>query len=212
MKFTYRYSTGYTLSELLIVITIIGIITFSIINVFSRQRVFVQYNEETIKVLSLVKLARNYASTNRSVYENAENIVPEGGYGIYIERSSTPGQSRLILFANTSTEEARALQYDAGDQIQEELVLAKEALLEDVTLTQTGPPLDDSAVERAVILFEITSAQVSIYDNGDPNDITDPPTEFDKLKIDFIRQGDTNGNSRKTFSIDRISGVPEMSL
>lgn len=208
-----KLKKGFTLAEILIVVTIVGIITFSVINLFSRERERVQYNEETIKVNSLVKLARNYASTNKPVYNGIDNIVPEEGYGIYFERSATPGQSRMILFANTSdATEKSAIQYDDADIVEEEFILAQEAIMEAISLTETSLPQVD-VVDSALILFEITTASVSLYDNGDPSDIeAAAPIQYDELAVDFIRLGDDSQNSRKTFTIDEISGVPEMSL
>lgn len=184
---------------------------------FSGQRERAQYNQEMIEVQSLVKLARNYAYTNRSTYDGVNTIVPEQGYGIYFERSNTPGQSKLILFANTSAanDETRLQYDDAGtdpDIIEEELILSQDAIMEAITLTENGPPAVDTVVDRGLILFEITTAEVSLYNNGDPSNIVALPTEYDDLAVDFLRLSDDADNSRKTFSINKISGVPKMSL
>ena len=107
--------------ELLIVVMIITLVMSIGGNAYRDQQKHVNYNNAVFKVSDMIKTARNYAVTSRSVYDTCEILeddrayVPAEGYGVYIYRSDTPGESRAVLFANTKKDtEIETNQFDGG--------------------------------------------------------------------------------------------------
>ncbi len=208
---------GYSLIEMMVVIVIIGVISAGVINIFAGQRAHVQYSEELSRALSLVKKARSYAAANRPVYdesqpEGEESYVPQKGYGVYIERNDTPGESKMVLFANTSdSPEEKAFQWDKDDLAEETLLLSKDVVMEGITLQSSGPPEASEEVNRAVILFAPFLGEATLAENGDPDSIAEMPTFYENLSVSFRRLGVEGGASR-TLRMNQISGVPELDL
>jgi len=120
---------GFTVMELLVVIIIIAIVASIGANNFKSQRSMVRYNDSILKVMELIKTARNYAVSSRPYYDPIlkESFVPPEGYGVYVERSETPGMSRVVLFANTDDPINDSIkdrnQYDADDLFEERPLL-----------------------------------------------------------------------------------------
>ena len=86
MKNINRFPKGLTLIELLMVVIIIMIVMSIGANTYRDQRKHVMYNDAVLKVNNLIKTARSYAMTSRSVYdpcvmlEEDRVYVPEGGF------------------------------------------------------------------------------------------------------------------------------------
>ena len=93
---------GFTLSELVIVLAILGVLFTISGKTYSGERKRVQYNNAIMDVLTVVKEARNYSVTSRMAYDanRVDNInttineslpenhrfIPKEGYGVYIEK------------------------------------------------------------------------------------------------------------------------------
>jgi len=171
--------------EMLIVVLIISFVSAMGINTYQNQRRQVQYNDAILKVLSMIKTARDYAMTSRSTYDTcqlpgSETYVPAEGYGVYIERGTEAGQARFVLFANTIADsDIKKNQYDetadpcSSDLIEEVYQLGGDALLTDLLTNIAAPvtPLSSKTnadENRAVILFKTALADTVIAANDHP--------------------------------------------
>lgn len=177
---------------MLIVVLIISFVSAMGINTYRSQRRQVQYNDAVLKVLTMIKTARDYATTSRSVYDvncpkggvpGQETFVPAEGYGVYIERSANVGRDRFVLFANTEADDDKGIekyQFDEvegapceSDLIEEVYQLSGEAVLTDLLTNMADPvtPLSSKTKpdeNRVVILFKNPGADTTIAANDRP--------------------------------------------
>lgn len=224
MKKTRSSSKGFTIVELMVVIIIITIVASIGTNGYQSQRKQVRYNDSILRVLTMIKQARNYAVTSRPVYDEcevgAESYVPPEGYGLYISRSETPGESRVVLFANTQVDDAiETDQYEEfpdpcdSDLVEEEYYLPLDTILNDLLVDLTGPTILDSNTNpdenEAVIIFRPPLADAMLAANDHPltaNQITFP----DDLYLEFRRVDTPPGIPSQYIHINRIAGFPEI--
>jgi len=117
---------GFTLSELLIVIAILGILFTLAGKTYTTERKRVQYNNALADVLTVIKEARNYSVTSRMAYDaNRQNnsytanidesllenhrFIPKEGYGVYVEMkyagspTAVYDGAEVILFTNVES-------------------------------------------------------------------------------------------------------------
>lgn len=214
-----RNIKGVTLAEMIIVMAIVGIIFAIGSNTYRGQREVVEFNNSLTEVIGMMKTARNYAITSRQVNDDSqpagqELYIPEEGYGIYFEQSSTPGISKVILFANTSTTspDAKVNQYDDDstnpDDITEvEYILPDntnfEGIYSDKGITSEG--------DRAVIIFKPPLADTYIATNDAPAGSTFSYSEIDTLYLKFSRAGAPD-DADKYIKINKTAGFPELEL
>ncbi len=194
-----KTEAGFTLVEILVVLIIVFLVLAVGINTYQAQREFTRYNDAILKVNQLIKSARNNTLSHQTVYdpENLEEptYVPEGGYGVFIDQSKTPGDSRFILFANTATgnnpeEEAlKKARYDEGEDLIEE-VYALDPIVnfEGLFLDQNDPPSPlENNEHQAVIIFSppLADSYLAVNDQPNPDELTTLP----ELYLSFRRLG-----------------------
>ncbi|MBU0576989.1 prepilin-type N-terminal cleavage/methylation domain-containing protein [Patescibacteria group bacterium] len=186
---------GFTLSELIIVISIIGVITAIASNTYRNQRVQVEFTDSLTTVVSMIKTARNYAVTSRMAYDGGELSVPPEGYGIYI--NSNTGE--FILFANVGSD-PNAYDGSNDDVIEEEYTLPNNTVFEDMLSDSCD---GSSGVDEVVIIFRPPLADASIIDGvGDT---------MNTLYMRLSRAGSPAG-VYKCIHMNRTAGFPEIDL
>lgn len=68
---------------------------------FINERNRFEFNNALTKTMQLVKTVRNYATTSFPVYiKDVGNVIPKGGYGIFIHLDKARGASTIKVFAN----------------------------------------------------------------------------------------------------------------
>ena len=203
---------------MLVVIIIIAIVSTIGTNTYKNQRSQVRYNDSIIKVLSLVKMAKNYSISSRPVFDESkpageENYIPKEGYGVYFERSEIPGKSRIILFANTQAneDEAEKNQYDEGkDVIEEEYILDDATQFFGLWSDIKDPPATIGGADenKAVVIFRPPLAEGFIAANDNPQ--LDSLTVLQDLYLEFKRNEADAKIPSQFIHINKISGVAEV--
>jgi hypothetical protein len=216
---------------MLVVIIIIAIVASIGANTYQKQRAQVRYNDSILTVLEMIKTARNYAVTSRPVFDTCagsgnESYVPAEGYGVYIERSDTPGESRVVLFANTETDENfEASQFDevlapcASDLPEEIYFLPLDTVFVDLLTAKDDPattPADESAPlssdtnvdeDEVVIIFRPPLAESTLAANDHPvANLTEP----NDLYLEFKREGTPAEVPSRYIHINKVAGFPEI--
>lgn len=207
--------------ELLVVVIIIMLVMSIGGNAYRDQQKHVSYNDAVLKVVNLIKTARNYAVTSRSVYDDCEDeadrvYVPEEGYGVYIFRSDTPGESRAVLFANTEKDnEVEANQFDeiygspcASDMIEEDFTIPVDASLLSLSIDKVLPIGGNNANE-AVIIFRppLADATIAVNDHLPTIDLL---TFLDDLYLQFRRPESPVSVPSMYIHFNHIAGFPEI--
>lgn len=218
---------GFTIAEMLIVTIILGVL-FSIgTRTYFRERDRFEFNNAFTKILSIIKTARNFASTSRPVYIEAEdrNIIPADGYGVYIKIDPTGNNSFFTLFANTdglNIKDDKPNRFDQNDKEIESYRLPKKVDFRSFDFDDLNDVPDLGLVEQwtatpspgipsqteAVIIFRPPLAQTFIGNNLlNPNDI-----EIDELRMNFINPAAPDVSPKKCqfISIKRAKTFPEL--
>jgi prepilin-type N-terminal cleavage/methylation domain-containing protein len=221
VKHSEHFPKGLTLMELLMVVFIILLVLSIGGNTYRDQRKHVVYNDSLAKITSMIKTARNYALTSRAAYDECqlpgnEVYVPEYGYGVYIERDNTLGQSRAVLFANTQADGPQEPdQYDElvnpcdSDLPEEEFIIPQEVQFMSLSINKGNPPTPISGPfpDTAVIIFRPPSADVTLAVN---NEVSVPDvTYLNDLYMRFKRP-DAPDDSSLYIHFNRIAGFPEL--
>jgi len=211
---------GFTLVEILIVIIIIFLVTVMGINTYQSQREFTRYNDAILNINKLIKSARNYTLSSRTVYDpekiDESTYIPKGGYGVYIEQSNTAGESRFILFANTATGNTpeedllKKSQYDEGEDMIEEIykldpIVNFEGLFKD----EENPPTPiENNENRAVIIFKppLADSNLAINDNPNPGELK----PLSELYLQFRRLGADVAIPPLHIYLNGVSGISEV--
>ncbi len=203
--------------EMLIVVVIILIILSIGTNTYQNQRRFARYNNSISEVLSMIKLAQTHAITSRSVEDlnmDPSIYTPEGGYGIYFERSDTPGQSRVLLFANTAignTEAETATmhqQYDEGlDLVEMEYFLDENVDFK--SLLDSKDPMNPIGSDTAVVVFTPPLADSTLAINNNP--LPENLVSLNHLFLEFRQLESLDDIPSKFIHINAVSGVAEIS-
>jgi hypothetical protein len=182
------------------------------------------------KMVTMINTARNYAATSRAVYdptitdidttpEDERRYVPKEGYGVYIERSETPGASRMVLFANefagsvtgNDPDVNERRQYNEGKDIVEEEYFISDTVVFDEMIKDPIPYRNQNP-NKAVIIFIPPLADTFISNNSS---YTDDRNWVDTLTLvlHFAGAPDLDAaNVYKRISINKISGFPELEL
>ena len=99
-------SGGFTISEMLIVTTIIAFLMSAGIKTYIGERDRYEFINSMVKIISIFKTARNLAITSSPIYINASigNVIPADGYGVHINMDPDPASADdlpvITLFAN----------------------------------------------------------------------------------------------------------------
>lgn len=215
--------------EMLIVVFVILLVLSIGGNTYRDQRKHLQFTNAIVKVNSMIKLAREYTVTSRSVYDEEcqpvgeEAYVPAEGYGVYIERSDTLGLSRIVLFANTQADnESEINQYNViggapcnSDLIEEDYLLPIEVDFVELSVDQKLPnhtPINGITTnDKAVIIFSPPVADTTIAANdnpGDPNSLV----MLDDLYMHFRRPDSDVSTASYYIHINHIAGFPEIEI
>ena len=210
--------------EMLMVVFIILLVLSIGGNTYRDQRKHVIFNDSVAKISNMINNARNYTLTSRAVNDTEcqlpgeEVYVPEGGYGVFISRSATLGQSRFVLFANTKTEGTNneSVQYDENadpcdsDLIEEDFLLPQEVNFVSLSTDQNDPPTLISAVspDTAVIIFSPPLADATVaVDNA----IVMPTVNYlNDLYMQFRRPDATASDVSQYIHFNKIAGFPEI--
>ncbi|MBN2306761.1 hypothetical protein JXD20_02140 [Candidatus Peregrinibacteria bacterium] len=207
--------------ELLIVVFIILLVLSIGGNTYRNQRKHVIYNDSVAHVSDLIKTARNYALTSRSVYdtcqpEGQEVYVPAEGYGVYFIQVDSSGLSRAVLFANTKTSPGSAInQYDetgdscASDIIEEDYYLPDETRFTGLSIDRAQPHTKIggalAAQNQVVIIFRppLADPVIVVNDHASLNSLT----YLNDLYLQFLRPG---SSTYHYIHFNRIAGFPEI--
>jgi len=204
--------------EMLVVIIIIAIVSTIGTNTYKSQRKQVIYNDSVFKILSMIKQARNYAVTSRPVYDPflEESLVPAEGYGVYISRSDVPGETRVVLFANTAaSDEISASQFDENqttdDIIEEEYLLHKDTALAGLSIDLAEPVhtvIGGGTDSEAVIIYRppLADATLAVNDYGTFTGLE----ILNDLYLEFRRYEVPEEIPSMYIHINRLAGFPEI--
>lgn len=210
----------------MVVIIIIALVASIGTGAYQNQRQQVIYNDSVLKVLSMIKTARNYAISSRPVYDECEvgneSYIPEAGYGVYLYRDDDPDESRIVLFANNETDDAvEANQYDEetdkcdSDLMIEEYALHEGTVFEDllIALAPVEEQLSSNSQDpedELVILFRPPLADAAMFANDRPlNDTL--LTQVDDIYMEFRRIGVPTEVPSTYIHMNRVAGFPEVS-
>jgi len=207
---------GFTLIELLVVIIIIAIVSTIGANNFKSNRSYARYTDSIIEVMEMIKTARNYAVTSYSYWDSnsKKNIVPEYGYGVYIEQNDHPQNSKIILFANTFVDTFEEQnQYDSSnDLILKEYILPLDTVFIGLSTDKKTPHATiggtDNKENKAVIIFKPPLAEAILAVNDSP--LPETLINLNDLYLEFKRDGSHKDIPSKYIHINKIAGFPEI--
>jgi len=217
----WKFKRGFTITELALVVGILAILFGISTNIYRNQRARVQFNDSLTKMVSLINTARNYAITSRAVYDTSKpeedrTYIPPEGYGIYIERNATLGQSKMILFANTSIAGQNANKYDAADIVEESYAIPNvtnfESMLKDslTSVSNSNCVTPTTASSCAIVIFRPPLADTYISNNGNS---TTAANLINTLSMKFSYTGSPDiETAKKYIHINKIAGFPELEL
>jgi len=228
------FTKGFTLVEIIVVITILGIISTFSFRTYKELRLRYDFENSLLQVLELMKVARNYAITSRTVQIKQDDnsyisVVPKHGYGVYLDLD--PGDREytdVILFANTYTEIPPLndsdppnldpiRQYNEGEDIIIEKITLPTRLIFFEKMTDfpsydyenagLQDQIGDDIGRIAVIIFSPPLAEAFISNNGDP-DIQD--NLIDTISIQMY-QG-SHEEKIRIITIDKVGGFTSLHL
>jgi prepilin-type N-terminal cleavage/methylation domain-containing protein len=195
---------GFTMAELIVVMGILAILFTLSVNTYKNQRDQTSFNNSLIDILSVIKTARDYASTSKAAGNTGQ--VPVDGYGVYIDKAN----KKLILFANNGSDANKYNTTEAApggkDGIEQEYMIPAKTNFKSLQLIliKNGVPTPVIG-DKAAIIFRPPLADVSITDNGILT-----VTEFTELRMQFAREAAPD--AIKTIKINKIAGFPEIEL
>lgn len=205
-------NAGFTLIETIIVVMLILLIMTLGINTYRNQQRHVVYNEAVFEVLTMVKTARNHALTNRPIFDEEQtlSVIPKNGYGVYFERSENPGESRVVLFANTAAETAlEKFQFDPDEHIEQEFFLDETVDFVGMWADLNAPDHTPIGGEEAVLIFSLPLEEALLTLNNMPADV-ESMTRFQDLYLEFRLAESPNDTPSQYIHINSLSGLAEV--
>jgi len=182
---------AYTLIEVLIVFTIIGILAIAALtNFVSATRTF-DFLDDFKAVVQSIRTARSYAVTNKDVHSDGEENMYSGRFGVQIE------EQKVTVFAdNIKT----PYKFDPSpqDSSQADKILLMKG--HDFNDTPIHLYSDDIALPL-VLFYEPTSGAFSVHD-------TESEITLDNRCLEFRMTSDES-NIERFIVIFQVSGLPE---
>lgn len=225
MKNIFRKITGnnkgFTLSELIIVLAILGVLFTISGKTYTEERKRVQYNNAIMDVLTVIKESRNFSVTSRMAYDSTktsdQRFIPKEGYGVYIERKMTTDDppvyngAEVKMFVNVEdadTPENTNKYNNPDDLIEQEFDLGKKYITLDGIYSgynSTATPITfngEVSDNKASIIFRPPLADAYIGD--------DTGLKINTLYMVFSNPNAPADANRKIIKINTTSGFAEL--
>jgi len=108
---------GFTLIEVLVVVTLIGILTIGSLSVFRSIVMRSQFAKTANSVVEMFEVARTQALASRLVVDSSNSYkLPTGGYGVFLDNSGA--DQRAVFFINDWNASVNAkVNMDYGDVV-----------------------------------------------------------------------------------------------
>jgi len=206
---------GFTVTELLLVILIVGILFGIGAPYYQNTRLQFNYTQSMTDMLSLIKTARNYALTSRPNFKEGKSKIPIAGYGVYINTNPTKGKPNMILFSNDGSQAKRYDVYNSktlkNDTILKTYTLPNSVIFNKIEGTNEKNKKND--FDNAVILFRPPLAEAFLSINGIPSEQNVTTKPIETLQLEF-RKPSTPANNKadSVIRINKNAGFPEVEL
>ena len=192
--FLLRKNKGFTLTELMVVIGIILIISLISVPSYSASIKKAKYEDGVSTVINLIKDARNTSIVGTMSLSGADLITLKGGYGIYLQTGGT-----LIYFQDLNE---NALYDASADTTLSTYLFPEEMQLKTMSGTKavdyTGTDTSEN-IANAIILFKPPQGETVLNENSTGKTLLDL----------FIGLERYDGNKSKRLKINKISGYIE---
>jgi prepilin-type N-terminal cleavage/methylation domain-containing protein len=222
----HQHPKGFTLIELLITIALI-VIVFSIAtyNFFESQKKVVFQNSVS-EVMTTIKQAQNFARSSKIIKLNIDDeiqeIIPAGGYGIYI--NGTEERPTLITYS------------DIWNESQNKMINTEDYQNIDGVFQKIWPDsiytadtAKDFELDQYLFPEAVTIKSIVLIDNNGNNVIPDPAiasiifippfaetiiadstgnSDYLEILITLENQAQVRGDKEKTIRLHRITGFP----
>ncbi len=220
-------SSGFTMAEMLIVTIIIGILSTVGTRTYYTERDRFEFNNSLTQMLSIIKTARNMATSSQSVFSSiaGKQIVPLNGYGVYINLIPTDDEPHFTLFASLGDDDKNVKLFDKGiltgsdleiDYIIETYRLPKQAefqyfIYDDVIRWDNGNSNQDPepTATEAVIFFRPPLSDTYVGSNSIPQGESEIK-DLEKLEMRFfnINARENSSKACQTIDIIRVKTFP----
>lgn len=187
---------GFTLTELLVVITIIGIISLVSVPSYLGSIKKARYEDGVSSVITLIRDARNTALIGKIGTSSGDTL--QGGYGVFIQKNASGSSVLSFQDKNENTI------FDSGiDTTLAIYNLPEETILQTMSgaraVDYTVLPATNTDFNNAVLLFRPPQGETFLNENNSGKNLTD-------LFILLKRYDDQKS---KRLKINKISGFIE---
>lgn len=191
-----KIKSGFTLIELTVVITLIGIMAILTVPSYYGATKNAKYEESITEIISLIKDMRTNAIIGKFTGTGAGYYsTPVGGYGVFVDISN----QNLTFFTDTDANGTYSI---GSDDVLEIYTLPNETILKSASGTKsTDYTVIDTSnnIDPAIILFKPPQAETILNENN---------TTKDLIELNIILER-YDGLKSKTLKINKISGFIE---
>lgn len=191
-----KIKRGFTLTELMVTVTIIGIIAIMAVPNYYQSSKRAKYEVAITEIISSIKDARNTSITGKFTGAAGSYETPPGGYGVFIDKIT----GTLTSFIDVNEDQIYTV---ANDTTLSTYTLPSEITIKSMSGSKatnyTGLPASNTDISSALILFQPPQGDAFLNEN----DIT---KELIDLLIELERY---DGNKSKILKINKISGFIE---